>query len=135
MARKTTYPCEGSGARVSAPTSSAFPEEKCPQCDFYGSPVQKYGEWYMRSHKPVHMYSVYAHGFNGDSQFTEVWDVVTGLRRAKQVATRVMKTDRFQNVLEDGTPTVQWVEIFGYGFDESLGCESDANGELVWTGC
>lgn len=31
--------------------SSAFPEEKCPECFHYSAPVKKYGEWYIRSHR------------------------------------------------------------------------------------
>ena len=50
---KRRYPCEGGGRRTTPTGSSAFPEVKCPCCYFEASPVKKYGEHFIRSHRPV----------------------------------------------------------------------------------
>ncbi len=49
------YPCNGSGKRVAAPSSTAFPEVECSEegCFHYAAPVKKYGEYYVRSHRKV----------------------------------------------------------------------------------
>lgn len=79
-------------------------------------------------------YIIYEHGWNGDWHFTEVVNVVDTLAEAKKLGERVMLKDRHANVLEDGTPTVQWVEVFGPEFEESLGCEMSGEGNLFWSG-
>lgn len=45
--------CDGSGTRTRPTGSSAFPEVKCPKCDYYGSPVKRWDEWYIRAHRVV----------------------------------------------------------------------------------
>jgi hypothetical protein len=53
MARKRQGQCEGSGRRVAPTGSSAFPEVKCPFCHYWASPVKKYGDYQIRSHREV----------------------------------------------------------------------------------
>lgn len=53
MKRKRSRVCPGSGSRVRPTGSSAFPEIKCSHCAAYLSPVKRYGDWQMRSHRPV----------------------------------------------------------------------------------
>lgn len=77
-------------------------------------------------------FAVFAHGHNGDSAFMEPWSVVASLTLAKEVADRVMRVSRFEHRLDDGTPTVRWMEIFGPCIEESIGLE-ERDGELVWT--
>jgi hypothetical protein len=80
-------------------------------------------------------YAVYGYGFNGDFHFCEPWAVEKSLVQAKRVALEAMHS-REKHTLADGTPTLQWMEIFGDEFEESLGLEVDkTSGELVWTGC
>lgn len=48
--------CVGSRRRVAKPTSSAFPEVKCSECDFYAEPVCKdrmMEYWQVRVHRPI----------------------------------------------------------------------------------
>lgn len=107
--------CDGTGT-----FSKGLEPSPCPWCDSTG--------------RVEIVYVVRTHGHNGDQSFSEVWDVVLDLDRARALAERIVKTDRYRNVLEDGTPTVQWVEIQGDEFEESLGYE-EHDGEYVWTGC
>jgi hypothetical protein len=76
---------------------------------------------------------VYAHGHNGDFPFMEPWTVVATLAEAKRTAERVMRKDRFSNLLADGTPTITWMEVFGPGIEESLGFEGEGD-NLRWEG-
>jgi hypothetical protein len=52
MKTQRTNRCPGSGMRVTATGSSAFPEVHCPKCAAYLPPVRKYGEVLMRAHSP-----------------------------------------------------------------------------------
>lgn len=79
------------------------------------------------------MFVVYSHGFNGSDPFTEAEDVVATLDKAKALAQRIMEKDRYANTLDDGTPTILWMEVFGPGIRESLGLEA-RDGTLEWTG-
>lgn len=99
-------------------TPQGEPVTRCPWCEGTG--------------KVDVAYVVYEHGWNGDFTFSECVDVVTTVTKARRLAERVMKTDRMRNVLADGTPTVQWVEIFGPDIEESLGLE-EHEGRLVWS--
>jgi hypothetical protein len=73
----------------------------CPWCDGTG--------------KQDFALTVRAGGWNGDFPFSEVWDVKFALTTAKALGERLMRKDRYKNVLEDGTPTIQWVEVSGPG--------------------
>ena len=53
MKRPTT--CPGSSQRCSAPQSSAFPEVRCPHCEYEARPVlddKALGRYRVRSHRP-----------------------------------------------------------------------------------
>lgn len=50
---KRQFPCPGSGKRTSPTGSTAFPEVKCPECHYWASPAKKYGDYQIRSHRPV----------------------------------------------------------------------------------
>lgn len=51
--RRHRWPCPGSGRRVRPTGSTAFPEVKCPECHYWASPVKKYGDHQIRSHRRV----------------------------------------------------------------------------------
>lgn len=109
---------------------------KCRECDGTGRFTKHGGDdpcpWCDSTGKVEILYDVTAHGHNGDSSFSEPWTVETTLAAAKKAAEKVMRTTRYDN-LHDGVPTIQWMEIFGPEFDESLGLE-ERDGELVWSG-
>lgn len=118
MARKTECrECSGTGQVRPFETYRGETKTDCPWCGGTG--------------KVDVLYDVHTHGWNGDWTFTELQSVETTLLKAKKVAERVMSKERFDNVLEDGTPTVQWVEIFGPDIVESIALE-EHDGKLQW---
>jgi hypothetical protein len=103
----TTYTtcteCDGKGQfdRPYDTTPEGEPVTRCPWCDGTGQVEVSY--------------VVFGYGWNGDCSFRECYDVVSTLDEAKRLAERTMKKDRFANTLEDGTPTLQWMEVSGPG--------------------
>src|SRR5262245_2509786 len=85
----------------------------------YVALLDKDGPEVGHSSKPV--FVVYAHGHNGDCSFSELWDTTETLEDAKKLAEKIMLTDRWNNV-HNGAPTIKWMEIFGPGIEESIGC-------------
>lgn len=45
--------CPGSGRRVAEPAMTSAPPERCPNCERYLTPVAKYGQWQVPSHRPL----------------------------------------------------------------------------------
>jgi hypothetical protein len=86
----------------------------------YVALLDKYGAEVVYSCKP--QFSIYTHGHNGDFPFSELWGMKETLEEAKDLAEEIMLTKRFDD-LHNGTPTIHWVEIFGPGIEESIGCE------------
>lgn len=114
----------------------------CDECEGTGEvgPFEYGGEtvtrcpWCSGTGKVDVLYVLRSHGFNGDFSFSEVEGVHTTIAAAKRSAERTMKTRRYEHTLEDGTPTIRWMEIEGPGIEESLGlCE--VAGRLLWEGC
>ncbi len=119
---------------------------KCEECKGSGQcrPFEYQGEtitacpWCQGSGKTEISYVVRSHGWNGECSFTEIETVTDTLEEAKVYAMALMTTRRFEHVLEDGKPTVQWVEVEGPGIEESLGLEpvvrGGVDGRYEWIG-
>jgi hypothetical protein len=115
MARKTSCnECNGTG-QVRPFEYAGETHTRCPWCEGTG--------------RVDDTYVVYEHGWNGDWTFREVVDVVNTELQARRLAERVLLKDRYENVLDDGTPTVQWVEVVGVS--KIFGVEV-VDGRLEW---
>jgi hypothetical protein len=111
----------------------------CVECDGTGqvAPFEYGGEthtecpWCSGTGRVEVSYVVYGYGWNGDFSFRECYDVVASLDEAKKLAERYMLKDRYNDTLEDGTPTLQWMEVVGQS-DELFGVE-EKDGKLYWS--
>ena len=108
----TCRECKGSGEVGEYPSSRWNAEARayeltteCPWCSGKGE-VEV-------------LYDVRSHGHNGDFQFCELEDVVTTLDAARKVARAAFER----------AETVQWVEVFGPDFEESLAIYRDGSEE------
>lgn len=106
----------------------------CVECDGTGRFTKGGGNedcpWCGSTGQVEASYAVYGHGWNGDFSFSELYTVESTLAAAKRYAERYMKKDRYDSCLEDGTPTLQWMEVVGQA-DEVWGCE-EKDGRVDW---
>lgn len=95
----TCIECQGKGELPAYSHGATTPTEVCPWCQGLGTvPLS---------------FVVRCYGHNGDFSFGEVWDVTSNLATAKELAEKGMRSDRYANTLEDGTPTILGFEISG----------------------
>lgn len=121
--------CRGTGQVPDYARPGEQPQTDCPFCSATGLEDVSY--------------AVYGHGDNGDGSFRELYNVSPSLTVARGIAEDAMR-NRHENVLEDGTPTLEYMTIEGPGTGEDEGPvleigdpdtePTDVRGKFTWSG-